>query len=318
MLCREGYLESIPKKGLFVRQTAKLPPAPAIEWRTLVVLIPPGASRRALNSLMPIFTGGIDSLAWRMEFVNIPEDYCRQGGFPFAESVIARRPASVIWLFPDPADMLMVRYMVASGIAVVTYNRDFTSTGAIGVIADVQDAVHQMFDELWKLKKRRFAVISVDRPSPSINQFRQTATRLVHEHGLGADFRDLLLPHHESDEPTPEMLRRIAQLMDSPDRPDAILCAEQYSLWGVELWLSQHRDVRIPEDLALASFDRVERHHTVRLLPNIPCAEMDHSRMLQVAMGMIEQQLAGRRVDPKLAVVPALMIRKGSPAAQRP
>ena len=167
LLCREGYLESVPKKGLFVRGGPKRDrPSPHGAWRLLALLIPPGSNRRALSEWIPTFYDLIDPDIWRLEPIYLPDDYTRQGGFPTAENVLKRHPTAIIWLMPAPTDMMMIRYFITSGIPTVTYNRDFSSTGAMGLVADVSGVVRAMFNQLYEQGRRRFAVVAVDRPSP--------------------------------------------------------------------------------------------------------------------------------------------------------
>ncbi len=309
-LCREGYLESVPKKGLFVRAAAKRTwPTEGRVWRTLVLIIPHTASRQWLDISLPHMLRVIDRRQWRVEVVNAASNYHETGGFSFAEHIIARRPTAVIWLFPFLQDMLMVRYLVVSGIPTVTYNRDYSTTGAMGIIASVDTVAGELFDELYNAGKRRFAVLSVEKPSPSIEAFPEAVRRRARERGV-ADVQHVTLGQSASGQVMPEMRRRITDLLEGPNAPDAVLCAELYSLFAVELWLADNRQVRVPEDLGVASFDRVERAGVVRILPRIPNAEMDHETMLRTSVEMIEEELAGRRVEPKVRTVPALMVDK--------
>jgi DNA-binding LacI/PurR family transcriptional regulator/DNA-binding transcriptional regulator YhcF (GntR family) len=308
-LCRDGYLESVPKKGLFVRNAARRQqreqPA-AAAWQQLAFLVPPGCNRSRVNELLPLIYESLDGDRWRMEVVYLKDDYASQGGFRFAEKVISRRPAAIIWLMPDPGDLLLLRYLVTSGIPVLTYNRDYADTGAMGVIADVSDAARALYRCVRRGGQQRVAVMSVDRPSPSIQQFWRVALETARADGLNP--RHVMLPFSDPDFPTPEGREKVQNLMDGADRPDAVLCAESYSLHALEQWLSEHPEVRVPQDLAVASFDRTPITHVVRVLPPIPRADFDHHTMMRVAMEMIDQELAGRRVEPKVRAVPASMI----------
>ncbi len=88
------------------------------------------------------------------------------------------------------------------------------------------------------------------------------------------------------------------------------MCAEVFTLFGLELWLAEHRDVRVPDDLAVASFDPVERHSVVRVLPPIPNAGHDHPAMLRAALELIERQRRDGLPGEAVRRVPAVMIGK--------
>ncbi len=310
-LCREGYLESVPKKGLFVRTSSKRGrPVDEQSWRTLVLIIPHTASRQWIDLTLPHLLQMIERLTWRVEVLNAPANYQENGGFWFAEQVISRRPTAAVWLFPVPQEMLLVRYLVASGITTVTYNRDYSQTGALGVVTSIDDVTRRLFDELYDIGKRRFAVLAVEKTSPTIAAFPQIVVARARERGI-EDVQVVTLAQSEGGEVRPAMRQRVTELLEGPNRPDAVLCAELYSLFALELWLADNRDVRVPQDLGVASFDRVERSGIVRIIPPIPNAEMDHETMLHNAMEMIEEELAGRRVEPKVRFIPALWIELG-------
>ena len=332
-LCRDGYLESVPKKGLFVRSGAKRASAATPvnggerphAAKLVLFLIPPGSNQSRVNEMLPIAAEALDPEVWRMEVVYLRRDYDAGGGFRFAELLVGRRAAAVVWVMPQPSDQLLVRYLVAAGVPVVTYNRDFTSTGAMGVLADVSGAAAALFERLLDQGKQRFAVLSIDRPSPSIRQFPDAVAMAAAARGL--PLRHVKLPFDDDATfPNDVAAARVHALLDSilhpsaglatsdgdadggPFVPDAVLCAESYSLHAVEAWLAQHPAVRVPEDLAIASFDRIPTRHVVRVLPPIPRADFDNLSMMRTAMEMIEQDLSGRRVDPKLRHVPAVLI----------
>jgi DNA-binding LacI/PurR family transcriptional regulator len=307
-LCREGYLESVPKKGLFVRGAARRVRPQASGAKLLLFIVPPGAQQSRVNEMLPGISQVLDPANWRMEVVFLQPDYNQNGGFQFAELLISRHPNAIVWAMPGSQDMLMIRYLVASGVPLVTYNRDFSQTGAMGVVADVSDVARKLFEVIWNEGRRQLACIHIDKQSPSIQQFAQTIRTAAEEHGLGNDFCDVTLPYDELTFPTQEVYDAIATLMSGNDRPDGILCAESFSLLALELWLADNRDVRVPEDLSVASFDRVRLDEYIRVIPPIHTADFDQPAMMAAAMEMIEQQLCGHRLEKLVRVVPAVLV----------
>ncbi|HMO24866.1 MAG TPA: substrate-binding domain-containing protein, partial [Tepidisphaeraceae bacterium] len=245
---------------------------------------------------------------WRMEVVYMPPDYDRAGGFEFAELLIARHPSAIVWLMPQASDMLLVRYLVSSGVSVVTYNRDFTQTGAIGVVADVSDVAGKLFDAVYDQGARRIACLSIDKVSPSIRQFVDVVVHRATERGMDPPPQTMYLPYSEAKFLTDEVHQRVDELMSRPDRPDGIVCAESYSLLALEWWLSEHPEVRVPKDLAVASFDRQLAESVVRVMPPIPRGDFDQRGMMEAAIQLVEMQLAGRRIEHPLRVVPAVLL----------
>jgi DNA-binding LacI/PurR family transcriptional regulator len=173
-------------------------------------------------------------------------------------------------------------------------------------------------------------VLSIDRPSPSIRQFPEAVATAAEAAGPDVRLRHVLLPFDDDASfPNPVAAARVDALLDAilhspttvigngedgagtdtpPFIPDAVLCAESYSLHAVEAWLARHPEVRVPDDMAIASFDRIPTRHVVRVLPAIPRADFDNATMMRTAIEMIEQDLGGRRVEPKLRRVPAVVI----------
>jgi len=307
-LCREGYLESVPKKGLFVRGPTQRVRPQAPGAKLLLFIVPAGAQQSRVNEMLPGMSQALDPANWRIEVVFLKPDYNQNGGFQFAELLISRHPTAIVWAMPGPHDMLMIRYLVASGVPLVTYNRDFSQTGAMGVVADVADVARKLFEIIWNEGRRQLACIHIEKQSPSIQQFAQVIRETAQEHGLGDDFRDVTLPYDELMFPSQEVYDTIVSLMSGPDRPDGILCAESFSLLALEHWLAEHQDVRVPEDLSVASFDRVRLDEYIRVIPPIYTADFDQPAMMAAAIEMIEQQLCGRRLEKLVRVVPAVLL----------
>lgn len=308
-LCREGYLESVPKKGLFVRgQTQRVRP-PASGAKLLLFVVPPGAQQSRVNDMLPGMSQVLDPSNWRIEVVFLQPDYNANGGFQFAELMISRHPSAIVWAMPGAHDMLMIRYLVASGVPVVTYNRDFSQTGAMGVIADVSEVARKLFEIIWNEGRRHLACIRIEKQSPSIRQFAETIRTAAEEHGLGEDeFREVTLPYDELSFPSQEVYDRIVSLMSGPNRPDGVLCAESFSLLALEHWLAENRDVRVPDDLSVVSFDRARLDEYIRVIPPIYTADLDQPAMMAAAIEMVEQQLSGRRLEKLVRVVPAVLV----------
>lgn len=307
-LCRDGYLESVPKKGLFVRGQAQRVRPPTAGAKLMLFLVPPGAFQSRVNEMLPAISPAIDLARWRMEVVYMQPDYDHAGGFEFAELLIARHPSAIVWLMPQASDMLLVRYLVSSGVSVVTYNRDFTQTGAIGVVADVSDVAGKLFDAVYDQGARRIACLSIDKVSPSIRQFVDVAVHRAAERGMNGPLRTTYLPYSEAKFLTDEVHQRVDDLMSRPDRPDGIVCAESYSLLALEWWLSEHPEMRVPEDLAVASFDRQISDSVVRVMPPIYRGDFDQLGMMEAAIELVEMQLGGRRIESPLRVVPAILL----------
>lgn len=308
-LCREGYLESVPRKGLFVRGQAQRVRPAASGARLLLFIVPPGAQQSRVNQMLPGMSQVLDPANWRIEVVFLQPDYNANGGFQFAELLISRHPSAIVWAMPGTEDMLMIRYLVTSGVPVVTYNRDYSQTGAMGVVADVANVARKLFEIVWNEGRRHLACIRIEKASPSIQQFAETIRATAQEFGLGHDdFREIRLPYDELSFPSQEVYDRIVALMSGPDRPDGVLCAESFSLLALEHWLSEHPDVHVPDDLSVASFDRARLDEYIRAIPPIYTADFDQPAMMAAAIEMIEQQLAGRRLEKLVRVVPAVLV----------
>jgi len=313
-MCKEGYLESVPKRGLFVRNRANQSRnvQPYGPWRLLLLIVNPDTNRLRFNEMLPAVAHGFDSNHWRTEVIYLKENYMAEGGFRLAQSIISRHPTAILWLMPPIGGMLLVRHLISTGIPVVTYNRDFTDAGALSVICDVDAVAKQLLHAVWNEGKRRIIVLSVDRDSPSIRQFPDAALEGAREMGISDHVKHVLLPFHEpGDNEFVEnaLLAIVNNLMSGPDAPDGVVCAESFSLKCIELWLSRHRDIRVPADLAVASFDRQVDSDVVRVLPSIPFGHMDHDAMVSHTYDMVESELTGRRVEPKLKKVPAVLHR---------
>lgn len=218
-------------------------------------------------------------------------------------------PSGVIWFLPRAGDAAAIESLAATGTPVVTYNRDFRFTQSDAVVAEVGDVVRTQFNHLWNLGKRRFAVLTVDRPSPSIRQYRTAAHELATTAGVSHRFTELTFTYTGIQRPSEAMIQRIDALMTGPDAPDAILCGDIFTFRGLEVWLAKNRHVRVPEDIAIATFDPIPYTNVRRLNQQIPVAMMDHSAMLAAALRLIEARIAGTSAEPQLLRIPAIMNR---------
>jgi DNA-binding LacI/PurR family transcriptional regulator len=314
-LCREGYLESVPKKGLFVRGQGRRNGNGDTQngAQLLLFLIPPGSNQPRVNEMPPVLGAALDPSRWRMEVVYMKADYDADGGLAFSQLLLSREPAGVLWLMPKPSDAMLIHHLTRNGLPLVTYNRDFSRAGAMAVVADVADVARHLFDSVWSEGRHRVACVSVDRPSPSIRQFADTVARCAAERGVGGTFRHLLLPYDDDNFLTDRVLREFDGFMAAEPRPDAIVCAESFSLLALEHWLVDHPGVRVPRDLAVASFDRQRTDPVVRVIPPILTADFDQLGMMTTAIEMLERAIAGRRSDTLVRKVPAVLL----PPAER-
>lgn len=272
--------------------------------KRLLVIIPPDNPLGKVNMLLRNLDAQVDHARWSICPMLLEENYRSIGLEPLRSAV--EDADAVIWWYADPKDEARVRALARGGRPVVTYNRDFPNSGAMGVVADVAAVAHAQFRRLWDIGKRRLAVVAVDRPSPSITQYVRIMEQLARAAGEECDFRTLLLPYSPAHRPTPRVMAMVAAMMDGWPHPDGVLCAEIFSFHAVESWLALRPHVRVPEDVAVAAFDHINRPNVVRLMGNMPNACHDEPAMVRAAMGMIESRLAGEAV-PRISRVPAVM-----------
>jgi len=270
----------------------------------LAIAIPPDNPASHISGFLDSLESLIDPDLWSMRPVYLDEGPADDNRWLRDH---AERGGSVIWYFARPQDCAMIRRLTDSGNAVVTYNRDYREHGAHAVIADVEEVVRQQFERLWRPGKRRFAVLSTDRPSPSIRQYRKLAEELAIRAGVGEAFRQVRLPYAAKQRPSEEMLAQIDALMSSDPPPDAVMCTDIFSFRGLEVWLAKHRHVRVPEDLGVATFDPVPYANVQRLNHQIPMGMMDQPRMLQAAIRMLETHQCNPQPQPQLQRIPATM-----------
>jgi len=311
-MCKEGYLESVPKRGCFVRSHANRVRTNNRHdpWKVLLVVVNPGTNRVRFDEMLPAVANNFNSDTWRMEVYYLKDNYLEEGGFQFSQSVISRHPTAILWMMPRQENKLLVRSFVSAGIPVVTYNRDFTDAGALGVVCDVSGVAGDLFRVVWGAGKRRMVIFSIDRDSPSIQQFPNAALEAARQVGVDDGVEHILLPFREPEgnhSVEGEMFAKVNAVMSQPNRPDGVLCGESFSLKCVEMWLSQNRDVRVPQDLVVASFDRQIQDNVVRILPTVPCGNMDHDAMARQVYEFVELELAGKRVEPKLKGISAIL-----------
>lgn len=274
--------------------------------RRLLIIIPPDNPRSKINALLRTLDAQVDHSQWSICPLLLEENY-QAIGF---ESLLAASDDvdAAIWWYANPQDELPLRSMVQAGHVVLTYNRDFPAAGAMAVVADVRDVAQMQFQRLWEMGKRRFAIVSVDRPSPSISQFVQTVEELAGRRKEECDFRRLTIPYAPIHRPTQEMLEAVAGMMDGWPAPDAVMCAEIFSYHAMESWLASRPHVRVPEDVAIATFDYVQRPNVLRLKGHIPNARHDEAGMIRAAMEMIERRLNGEDDGERIRSVPAVMV----------
>lgn len=268
----------------------------------LFIAIPPDNPSSHISSFLDSLEALLDPDLWSIKPVYLddgPADDARWWRDP------EQRGGSVIWYFARPQDRALIRRLADVGSAVVTYNRDFREDGAHAVIADVEPVVRTQFERLWRLGKRRFAVLGTDRPSPSIRQYCQLAQELATRAGVGDAFQRLRLPYAAMQRPSEEMLAQIDQLMSSDEAPDAVMCSDIFSFRGLEVWLATHRHVRVPDDLAVATFDPVPYANVQRLNHQIPMGMIDQASMLKAAVRLIEAH--NHDAPPQLQRIPAMM-----------
>lgn len=274
--------------------------------RRLLIIIPPDNPRSKINALLHNLDAQVDHSQWSICPLLLEENY-RSIGF---ESLLAASDDvdAVIWWYANPEDEIRVRSMVQSGHVLVTYNRDFPAAGAMAVVADVREVARMQFQRLWDMGKRRFAAVSVDRPSPSISQFVRTIEELALQREEECDFRKLTMPYAPIHRPTPQMLEAVSGMMDGWPAPDAVMCAEIFSYHAMESWLASRPHVRVPEDVAIATFDNVQRPNVLRLKGHIPNARHDDAGMIRAAMEMIERRLSGEDDGERMRRIPAMMV----------
>lgn len=272
---------------------------------SLVVVIPPDNPRSHVASALTHLDRLVNGTRWQVKPVFLEDDADDASGWPWmADGVL---PKGVIWYYARLADLAMIESIAGAGIPIVTYNRDFRSIGASGVVADVTDVARRQFEALWNAGRRRFAVLGVERPSPSIRQYCCTISAEASTRGTIDQFQHVRLHYSATQRPNERMMARINQLMSQPQRPDAVLCADLFSFRGLELWLATNRQVRVPEDLSVATFDPVPFNHSQRLGRSILAGMMDEGRMLAEALKLIERKLVGDLLEPVVVSVPALM-----------
>ena len=199
--------------------------------RPIIVVIPPDNPRSHVAAMVAPIKSLLKDSDWTSQLLFLDDHTDAAGGPQWQHDT--DQPHAVIWCFPRACDVATIRSLVAAGIPTVTYNRDFRFAGAGGVVADVTDVVQTQFNHLWDLGKRRFAVLSIDRPSPSIRQYRAVASELASKAGISHHFTELTFAYRGMQRPSERMIQRIDVLMSGPDAPDAILCSDIFSFRGL-------------------------------------------------------------------------------------
>ncbi len=273
--------------------------------RPLLVVIPPDNPPRQVACFMETLDSLLKGTAWSPQVVHLDLEINHSTSWPWQHDGLL--PRAVIWYYARPQDLAMIESLASSGATVVTYNRDLRFLGASAVVADVEAVVRTQFEWLWEMDKRRFALLSTDRPSPSIQQYGKVARDLAVQHGAGDDFRWVSLPYTATQRPSDEMIQRIEALMAGVPRPDAVMCADIFSFRGLELWLARNRHVHVPQDLGIATFDSITCINVQRLKRQILAGRIDQPRMLAHAIRLIEDSLAHKPVNPQIVRIPAVM-----------
>jgi DNA-binding LacI/PurR family transcriptional regulator len=271
--------------------------------KTLRIVIPPDNVQATTSTVSKAAAEAMDTSRWSLDHVHLAQ-YNNGGGS--LDRLTENADAFVI-CFPGPADYHVLDRLLASGRPVVTYNRDLSSRGAMGVVCDVRNVITDHFNTLYAMGKRRFAVIAFDRPSPTANLFAPMVHTLCAQHGIADAFQSVEVKYTASHRPSEDMLARIAAVMNAKPGPDAVICAEIYSFQGLEAWLALNPHVRVPEDVGIAAFDYIHYPHVSRLRGHFLNSSINAIGMMSAAMELIEDSLAGRKVDPLIRLVPAIL-----------
>lgn len=103
-------------------------------------------------------------------------------------------------------------------------------------------------------------------------------------------------------------LREGTRLLDGPDRPTGIVCANDRVAAGV-LLAAARRGIGVPEELSVVGYDD---DPSIAAQLGISTIGLPHRAMGERAVELLLQAIAGERLEPGEVLIPAPVMRRGS------
>lgn len=211
----------------------------------------------------------------------------------FLEKLSGLRVDGVI-LAPSSGAAESVGVLLQRGIPFVTVDRKVSGVACDHVQGESYKASKELVRHLVWHGCRRIAIISGPTGLSTSRDRMRGWRAALKEEGLDP-------PRHlsRSTSYTREAARIEARaLLVAPDRPDAVFAGNAFMAWGV-IDAARELGLRVPEDLALVTFDDVEAR---AVEPFLTCAEQPARLIGQTAVDLLIARMSGDPSEPRTIV----------------
>lgn len=310
-----GFVTSVPGRGSFVNRAT--PPAPASRRRVVGVVVP-SVAEPFVPDLLGWIEDELHARGYSMLVGSSGANRRQQAGriHRILEEGTSGLIAYPIDYDPDPA---LFGHLATSGFPTVLIDRHLVGVSIDAVGPDNVGGAFAAVSHLAQLGHRRIGFVSTDNLATTSVAERLHGYRLALEaHGLEA--RDELV---------------FAELKVRRRWPHVVPAGEPGEAASVERWLRRERptaiftlhdalaadvldaagamDLRVPEDLAIATFD--DDPLATRLTVPLTAVAQPREQIGRLAAGMVVDRIEGRRTDVSRVVLPtSLVVRRSSGA----
>ena len=158
-------------------------------------------------------------------------------------------------------EAMLICQVLPQELPIVLLDRKLPGFQANSVFADNRGGAKQAVTHLLELGHRQIACISHKGNISSVNERVRGYEETMRAAGLIPLAAIPLDWHGPSEEGlptpfTPDELKPLISLLDSPQRPTAIFCVNDFTAFGVMQCLLE-RGIRVPEDISLVGFDDI-------------------------------------------------------------
>jgi DNA-binding LacI/PurR family transcriptional regulator len=310
LLVKEGLLERFPGKGTFVIEQTEEDCA-----KRIGVIVP-----FLRDDLSARFLRGMESILREHQYSLI---YSSSEGDVNLECEQVRRllQDQVCGLIVMPVsasnEAMLLCQVLPPGMHIVLLDRELPGYQASIVSADNRGGAKQAVNHLLELGHRRIACISHKGKVSSVNERVRGYEETMRAAGLMPLAAIPLEWHGPSDEGlptpfTPEELKPLISLLESPQSPTAMFCVNDFTTFGVMQCLLD-RGIKIPEDISLVGFDDIPLASFMPV-PLTTVAQPKQEigrRAVQVLLKMIEED----RIIPERIRLPTSLVIRSSTGA---
>lgn len=179
---------------------------------------------------------------------------------------------------------------------------DHTYEGCDCVCSDNRASMEQIVRHVFACGHRRIAFIQGEKST--VSQERLAGFyKVCAELGIRVPAEYVREGHFH--EPA-ECASIIQSLLDLDDKPDCVLCPDDYSCLGA-LWLLESRGIRVPDDISLAGYDGIRMSQMMQ--PRLTTFRQDTARIAREVFSLMIDSIESPETHiPKQVTVPGMLV----------